>query len=50
MAEKNTHCGYIGGVPSAGAAAVKAPNQKAVRKNPAVRRGADLRVGKKQGK
>ncbi len=47
MAEKNGRCGYIGAVPNAGAAAVKAPNQKTVKKDPTVHRGGDLRTGKK---
>lgn len=47
MAEKNGSCGYIGAVPNAGAAVVKAPHQKTVKKAPAVRRGGDLRCGKK---
>lgn len=46
MAEKNGGCGYIGSVPNAGAAVVKAPNQKTVGKKPTVRRGEDLRTGK----
>lgn len=46
MAEKNGGCGYIGSVPNAGAAAVKAPNQKTVSKKPTVHRGTDLRTGK----
>ena len=46
MAEKKKDYGYIGAVPSAGAAVVKAPCAKLVRKNPVVRRGGDLRIGK----
>ena len=40
----NGGCGYIGSVPSAGAAVVKAPEQKVVKKSPVVHRGNDLRV------
>ena len=46
MASKTGNSGYVGGVPSAGAAVVKAPNQKAVRKNATVHRGRDLRTGR----
>ena len=38
--------GYTGAVPQSGAAVVKAPNQKTVKKSPTVHRGSDLRVGK----
>lgn len=48
MASKTGNSGYIGRVPNAGAAVVKAPNQKTVQKSPTVHRGNDLRV--KSGK
>ena len=38
--------GYTGSVPSSGAAVVKAPNQKPVKKSVTVHRGEDLRSGK----
>ena len=46
MAGKNEKCGYIGAIPSAGAAVVKAPHQTPVKKNVTVHRGRDLRTGK----
>lgn len=46
MAEKNGKCGYIGSVPNAGAAVVKAPHQKTAGKRPGAHRGDDLRTGK----
>lgn len=46
MAAKNEGCGYIGEVPNAGAAVVKAPHQKTVKKNVTAHRGSDLRTGK----
>lgn len=44
MASKTGNSGYIGGVPNSGAAVVKAPNQKTVKKSPVVHRGNDLRA------
>ena len=49
MAEKNTVRGYTGRVPNTGAAAVQAPYQKTVKKNPLVHRGADLRCRNGKG-
>ena len=45
-AAKNGNCGYIGSVPNAGVAQVKAPHQTTVKKSMTVHRGSDLRTGK----
>lgn len=46
MASKTGNSGYIGRVPNSGAAVVKAPNQRTVKKNVTAHRGSDLRTGK----
>ena len=46
MAGKNENSGYIGAIPNAGAAVVKAPHQVTVKKNVTAHRGSDLRAGK----
>lgn len=47
-AGKNEGCGYIGAIPNSGAAVVKAPAGKPVKKNVTVHRGRDLRTGKEK--
>lgn len=47
MAEKKPAFGYVGSVPSSGAAVVKAPHEVPVAKSVTVHRGEDLRAGKK---
>lgn len=45
MADKN--CGYIGKIKNAGTQVVQAPKQTTDRKTGTVRKGTDLRTGRK---